>query len=133
MAHLLFIYGTLSQTDNPVAHLLQNRLRYLFKGKIKGVLYDTGDYPGLIPDDKGNWVYGSICELDDDALAIIDDYEGYGENQEQPNLYLRLMSAVQTESSIISAWIYVYNRSVDGFEKIQSGNYQEYLQQKKSP
>jgi hypothetical protein len=40
-----------------------------------------------------NYIYGSIFKLhhSEENLRIIDDYEGYGPEQDQPNLYTRLL------------------------------------------
>lgn len=133
MAHLLFAYGTLLHHDNPIAQLLKNKLTYVAPGVINGELYDIGDYPGLIINNGDNRVYGIVYDVDDETLAVIDDYEGYGPEQDQPNLYTRKLVNITAEGGVINAWVYIYNLPVTGLPLISSGNYQEYLAQKNPP
>ncbi|WP_454802388.1 gamma-glutamylcyclotransferase family protein [Mucilaginibacter phyllosphaerae] len=136
MTDLLFVYGTLLRKGNPFANYLLQNSNYVFAGKIKGILYDIGEYPGLIiTGNNHNYVYGSIYKLrqPEENLKIIDDYEGVGLDQEQPNLYTRQSAKIISETGAVDAWVYVYNRPVDGLPIIPSGNYMEYSKQKKSP
>ena len=134
MAHLLFVYGTLLQPGNEFGRYLAKHSRYFKSGKIKGNLYDIGAYPGLlINGGASDWVYGDIYEVDNGTLKLIDDYEGYGPQQAQPNLYIRTLKAVQTARGETDAWVYLYNLPVNGLQKIRSGNYLEYIKQKNPP
>lgn len=133
MAHLLFVYGTLLQPGNGFAQYLTDNSTYLNTGYISGTLYDIGEYPGLIINEQAGRVYGSIYEINNEALELIDDYEGYAPERDEPYLYIRVMVPVETSEGIINAWVYVYNLPVDGLQLIDSGNYMEYIAQKKSP
>jgi gamma-glutamylcyclotransferase (GGCT)/AIG2-like uncharacterized protein YtfP len=133
MTHLLFVYGTLLQPGNGLAQYLISNSTYLNTGYIKGTLYDIGEYPGLVIHEDSGLVHGSIYEIDDQTLKQIDNYEGYGPDQDEPNLYIRVMQPVQTINGVTEAWIYLYNLPVDGLQVIGSGNYMEYIKQKKSP
>lgn len=134
MTHHLFVYGTLLQPENEFAGYLMHHTTFLTNGKIKGTLYNIGEYPGLVISPKSDcWVHGSIYKVDDEALALIDDYEGYGPGQSEPYLYVRKMLAVETGNGLADAWVYLYNHPVDGLEVIPSGSYLQYLEQKKSP
>jgi gamma-glutamylcyclotransferase (GGCT)/AIG2-like uncharacterized protein YtfP len=133
MTHLLFVYGTLLQPGNGLAQYLISNCTYLNTGCIKGTLYDIGEYPGLVINEESGRVHGSIYEIDDQTLKQIDNYEGYGPDQDEPNLYIRVMQPVQTTNGVTEAWIYLYNLPVDGLQVIGSGNYMEYIKQKKSP
>jgi gamma-glutamylcyclotransferase (GGCT)/AIG2-like uncharacterized protein YtfP len=62
-----------------------------------------------------------------EALPILDDYEGFGDDQEQPNLFLRKSLTVISKSEPIKCWVYVYNLAVNGLEEITSGDYSAYL------
>jgi len=133
-AQLLFVYGTLLEPGNPFAAYLSRHCSFLAHGKIKGKLYDVGDYPGLILDPTADDVWGSVYLLQRDNILIeLDRYEGVGPDEEQPELYVRLLLAVATAGGWVDAWAYVYNRPVDNLTQIACGDYLEYLGQKKIP
>lgn len=125
---LLFIYGTLLLKNNEFGAYLQNKCKVLSKGRIKGTLYDAGEYPGAIVDDSGGYVYGSIYTLadGDEVLKTLDEYEGISINDPQPHEYLRLLIPVETEADTITCWVYVYNWPVDALTIIEGGDYLAY-------
>ncbi|MFA6247900.1 MAG: gamma-glutamylcyclotransferase family protein [Mucilaginibacter sp.] len=136
MIDFLFIYGTLLQPGNPFANYLSRNCTYLSPGKLKGLLYDIGEYPGaIVTDNTDGYIYGSIFKLHhtEENLRVIDDYEGYGPEQDLPNLYIRSVAPIETDSGAVDAWIYLYNLPTNGLPQIASGNYAEYIKQKKSP
>jgi gamma-glutamylcyclotransferase (GGCT)/AIG2-like uncharacterized protein YtfP len=136
MTDLLFVYGTLLQPGNEFADYLNQHCTYITSGKIRGILYDSGQYPGLvIPEGIHNLIHGSIFKLrhPEQNLKVIDDYEGFGPGQEQPNLFVRITKPVETNNDIIEAWVYLYNLSIADLPQITSGNYSEYIKAKKSP
>ena len=125
MNNLLFVYGTLLNEDNEYGIYLKSNSRFYSYGKIKGKLYDIGEYPGAILTAKGErYVYGCILKLDhpENAFAVIDDYEGYGNDQPMPNEFIRLLAQVET-SLIVKCWVYVYNLPTTGLKLIKSGKY----------
>ncbi len=122
----LFVYGTLLDESNEFAIYLKQNCSYFDKGKLKGRLYDLGEYPGAIADENyPGYIYGCIFELKDtsEALKYLDDYEGFGEGQRQPNLFIREMRDVETDSGRMGCWVYLYNLSVEDFRVIESGDY----------
>jgi gamma-glutamylcyclotransferase (GGCT)/AIG2-like uncharacterized protein YtfP len=125
MNNLLFVYGTLLNDDNEFGNYLRKNSIVYSTGKVKGSLYDIGEYPGVVLSDGDEYVYGTIFQLNDpvSALKILDEYEGFGEDQPQPNEYVRVLTEVETETDIIICWIYVYNLPVDTFPYINSGKY----------
>ncbi|GGH00800.1 gamma-glutamylcyclotransferase family protein [Mucilaginibacter phyllosphaerae] len=136
MTALLFIYGTLLQPGNPFANYLNSNCSYVCAGKIKGLLYDIGEYPGLIINTHAEgFVLGSVVKLHQPAegLKVIDDYEGVGPEQDQPNLYLRTIQTIITAKGPADAWVYIYNLPVAGLPVIASGNYQEFAAHKTAP
>jgi gamma-glutamylcyclotransferase (GGCT)/AIG2-like uncharacterized protein YtfP len=129
---LLFVYGTLLSTNNEFAKYLRQNATFYNTGKIKGRLYDMGNYPGVIANTGKDYdIVGSIYQLKSaDAWKTIDGYESYGEGQPQPYLYIRKMLPVTTPDGVIEAWVYIYNLSVEGLVEIEGGDYQFYLKQK---
>jgi gamma-glutamylcyclotransferase (GGCT)/AIG2-like uncharacterized protein YtfP len=131
----LFVYGTLLDESNEFGIYLKENCGYYSKGKFRGRLYDLVEYPGAILDKNGsNYVRGSILELKNvtEVLIQLDDYEGFGEDQEQPNLFIREMVEVDTDDGFLSCWVYLYNLPVEGCTWIDSGDYKEYKKRGKS-
>ncbi len=126
---LLFVYGSLLDAGNEFAAYLSHNATLYNAGKIKGRLYDIDEYPGAIIDANGYPIQGSILSLNDpeENLKILDDYEGFGNNQEQPNLFIRKLLPVETINGLITCWVYLYNLPVEGLEEITAGDYLEYL------
>lgn len=63
--------------------------------------------------------FGELYRIRDTTLlARLDDYEG-GNTE-----YMRVrVNVVQAERKRVPAWIYLYNRPVDGLRRIRSGDY----------
>ena len=124
----LFIYGTLLDEPNPFAIFLNENSIFYSKAKFKGRLYDFGDYPGAVDAADGYDIYGSIFELRDveEVLKHIDPYEGYGEGQRKPYLYIRKIITAETQNGPIDCWVYIYNRSVEGVKQITGGDFMAY-------
>lgn len=122
----LFIYGTLLDADNEFGAYLRANSSPVATGSFPGMLYDMGEYPGAIHQpDTGSQVYGKILKLanNPEVLKTIDRYEGFGEGEQQPNLFIRQVIAVTTYIGVIDCWVYTYNLSTDGFPQIPSGKY----------
>jgi gamma-glutamylcyclotransferase (GGCT)/AIG2-like uncharacterized protein YtfP len=127
---LLFVYGSLLNADNEFANYLKNKAAFYSTGKFKGRLYDVGEYPGaIITTDNDYDITGSVYMLNNpnEALTILDDYEGFGPEQDQPNLFIRKLLAVDTGQGLVNCWVYLYILSVDGLVEITSGDYLDYL------
>jgi gamma-glutamylcyclotransferase (GGCT)/AIG2-like uncharacterized protein YtfP len=125
----VFVYGTLLDDKNEFAVYLNNHCSFYAEGKFKGLLYDIGEYPGAILKYHGNnFVSGSIFKLNDpeEILKTLDNYEGFGENQPQPNEFIRELVAIKTDDKEMDCWVYLYNLPVINFTHIISGNYLVY-------
>jgi len=90
------------------------------------VNYDLGEYPGaVLTDEENKFVHGKIYQLNyvEKMLEILDDYEGFGLEQEQPNLFVRVLMDADTSNGKIKCWVYLYYLPVKGFNEIGSGIY----------
>jgi len=126
MNNKLFVYGTLLDEDNKYGIYLRDNSKFFSSGKLTGILYDIGEYPGAVLYPEGNdLIYGIILEIDDPSavLALIDLYEGFGDDQPQPNEFIRVLTEAETDRGRIDCWIYVYNLSVYGLIPIENGRY----------
>lgn len=127
----LFVYGTLMRGNR------QGQI-YLNDGEFKGectlngfTLYDLGHYPGIVKDEDGK-VKGELYAIPESKLAEVDIYEAEG------TLYRREMVKVYSNTyEPIEAYVYVYNQSITGMEKVEynsqpwykvkSGKNEEYI------
>lgn len=127
MNNLLFVYGTLLDNDNEFAVYLRDNGKLYAEGRIRGKLYDIGEYPGAVLSDEDNsYVYGVILKLDNatEVLHVVDEYEGFGAGQTWPNEFVRVLTIAETEKGAAQCWIYLYNFSTTNLPQITSGKYQ---------
>ena len=129
MINKLFIYGSLLEIDNEFGLYLKQHAIIYNPGKFKGKLYDVGEYPGAVHlPDTDYKVHGIIITLNnvEETLKYIDDYEGFGDDQLQPNLFIRKLLIVQTNDGNVKCWVYLYNHPTTYLKQILSGDYLSY-------
>jgi len=129
MINKLFIYGSLLETDNEFGRYLKQHATIYKPGKFKGKLYDIGEYPGAIYLPNADYkVHGIILQLTNvnETLTVIDDYEGFGNDQLQTNLFIRKLLTVQTADGNVKCWVYLYNQPTTHLKQILSGDYLSY-------
>lgn len=124
---LLFVYGTLRRSVAGGQHPLLTRAGFVAEARWHGRLYQVGDYPGAVPDDASSAsVAGELYRLadPDEDLAALDDYEECGPVYGVDAEYVRTVTRVAlADGSVREAWIYLYNRPVDGLARIESGDF----------
>lgn len=117
MDNRLFVYGTLLPGRAPaeIADVV-DALKPVGKGTIRGKLYNFGDYPGVVLDDKASdEVHGEVFDLpgDPNALARLDDYEEFHPRDPEGSLFKRLRTTVTLlNGARENCWVYVYNRDL---------------------
>ena len=118
---LLFVYGTLrpALARGEPARLILG-LRHCGTATVRGLLYDLGGYPGLVPGEGA--VRGDLLEITSpEQLAALDAYE---ECDGPDPLYRReLMPVVRAEGEEAFAWVYLYARSLAAARRIPAGDY----------
>jgi gamma-glutamylcyclotransferase (GGCT)/AIG2-like uncharacterized protein YtfP len=127
-ADYIFVYGTLrSASDHDMSKVLQRHADFLGPGRIPGVLYDVGPYPGVVKKAGARaYVRGDVYRLRDSerSLRILDRYEGWDAKKPSSGEFRRSRVAVDLGAGKkIRAWIYLYNRPTTGLPKIRSGDY----------
>ena len=126
---LLFVYGSLLDGHNEFGQYLKRNSAFVSNGSFIGRLFDCGEYPGATADINGYTIKGSVYRLKSPALNLemLDDYEGFGFEQEQPNLFVRNQITVSGIDQEFKCWVYLYNLSVAGSTEITSGDYLAYI------
>lgn len=134
----LFVYGTLlSKTSHPMAELLQKYSISKESASFKGRLYDVGSYPAaILSKNETDQVLGEIYKLKKTDMIFnnLDKYEGFYPKRPQDSLFIRKEVTVQPleHDNKRTAWIYLYNRTVDNLRHIPGGDYLEYLKSDKN-
>lgn len=131
MPEHVFFYGTLMTPFNrPGRQRVDHNLRFTSRGTINAALFDLGIYPAAVPTNDGSRVWGEVYETSDPTavLAILDEIEGYRQNEPDRSLYTRVLTEVTLESGQVQrAWAYFYNAPLGRAERIESGDYLDHL------
>ncbi|MDA1121025.1 MAG: gamma-glutamylcyclotransferase [Bacteroidetes bacterium] len=119
MTEKLFVYGTLKRDQqHNEARFLSSNSNFLGAGKIKGQLFDLGNYPGLtLPENADTWVFGEVFEIEDvnKVLRVIDEYEG--------DEFDRVEKPVFVGDQVLNCWVYLFNRNTSLFPRLTEGIY----------
>ena len=132
----LFVYGSLrSGFKAPAYEYISRFFNFVGDAKVKGKLYDLGEYPAGKPAHEENWIIGELYAIKNEhefswAIGQLDSYEGVNTEQGEIQLFRRELTNVLMNEKVVVAWIYWYNGSVDGKPAIASGDMMEYLQKK---
>lgn len=106
----IFVYGSLRRKQGN-SHWMTNA-QWLGDHNVNDYqLYNLGHYPGAVPGD--GLVQGEVYRIDASTLAELDALRTKGGE------YARQL--IQTPYG--SAWMYVYQRPVNQFTLIESGNW----------
>ena len=124
----LFVYGTLRRDAAGNTHpLLAGAAQFVGEALCRGRLYQITDYPELVASSKPeDLVRGEVYKLDEPPVLLpsLDDYEGCGPQFPRPTEFVRRSRAVWLDNgTILAAWVYLYNRSTDGFQRIEGGDF----------
>lgn len=132
----LFVYGSLRKGFHSDAYEYISRFfNFVGEGKVKGLLYDLGEYPAASPTTEDAFIKGELYAVRDAsefpwAIGQLDDYEGVDVEQGEEKLYRRELTDVFTGDKIVKAWIYWYNGDVNEKPIIESGDILEYMRSK---
>jgi len=129
----VFFYGTLmSGFERAGRSRIDAKLTAQGRGWIAATLFDLGIYPAAIPATDSR-VWGEVHRMSDiDAvLAALDELEGFRPAEPDSSLYTRIETPVTFDDGhVAKAWAYFYNAPLGGAQRIESGDYLEYLKVK---
>ena len=130
---LVFFYGTLmSGFKRPGRSRIDPKLTPQGRGSIRAALFDVGIYPAAIPAADSR-VRGEIYRMFDSAsvLDALDEIEGFRPGRPDESLYTRVETPVTFDDGhVAEAWVYFYNAPLGRAQRIESGDYLEYLKVK---
>ena len=133
----IFVYGSLRKGFHAEAYNYISRYFYPVAGdaRVKGKLYDLGDYPAAIATDEDHFIIGELYHIADEkefnwAIEQLDDYEGINVEAQQQAMYKRELTKVNINNETVMAWIYWFAGSLEGRPEIASGDVFDYFEQK---
>ena len=131
----IFVYGTLRKdSKNRMYRILSRDADFVGERTFIGKLYNIGEYPGAVhSSDPDEVVKGEVYALrnPNSILRVLDEYEGCGPGDPSSTEFRREKVNISLENGEnINAWIYIYNRSIDGLKVIPSGDYTQFIELK---
>ncbi len=133
----LFVYGSLrSGFRSPAYEYISRFFTFIAEAKVRGILYDLGEYPAAVPSTEDKFIIGELYSITNEsefswAIGQLDDYEGVTVEDDEEKLYYRDLAEVLINDSATSAWMYWYNGDVSGRPQIESGDVLQYIRDKK--
>ena len=125
----LFVYGTLrSGFHHPAYDYISKHFKRVGEAKVKGNLYDLGEYPAATPATENVFIIGELYDLKeagefDWAIEQLDDYEGLNPEEGDTKLFSRELTEVFYNHDSVQAWIYWYAKELAGEPLITSGDF----------
>jgi gamma-glutamylcyclotransferase (GGCT)/AIG2-like uncharacterized protein YtfP len=132
----LFVYGSLRKGfHHPAYEYISKYFEFVSEAKVKGYLYDMGNFPAAKPCVDNAYIIGELYELKEGAdlswaLEQLDDYEGVEPEEGELPLYVREVTIVYYKNQTTDAYIYWFNASVEGQPSIPSGDIFQFVEQK---
>lgn len=132
----LFVYGSLRKGFPGTAfHYITPYFSFEADAKVKGNLYDLGQYPAAIPTTEDHFIIGELYKANSDeefnwAISQLDDYEGVYPEEGEEQLYYRELTTVYANNHEYTAWIYWYKKDLTGMPRVESGDVLEYARRK---
>jgi gamma-glutamylcyclotransferase (GGCT)/AIG2-like uncharacterized protein YtfP len=120
----LAVYGALMTGYDTLERLgVADQLRSVGPCRIRGRLYDLGEWPTLVPGE--GVAHGELFELlDERAFARLDQFEDYDPNDHGRSGYLR--DVLTLIDPAVRAWVYVANELPQRAVAIPGGSWYEW-------
>jgi gamma-glutamylcyclotransferase (GGCT)/AIG2-like uncharacterized protein YtfP len=132
----LFVYGSLRKGfHHPAYEYISKYFEFVSDAKVKGHLYDMGNFPAAKASSDDAFIIGELYELKEGAdlswaLEQLDDYEGVEPEEGELPLYVREVTRVYYKNQTTDAYIYWFNGTVDDQPFIPSGDIFQFVEQK---
>src|SRR5919108_4064660 len=113
-SYFVFVYGSLrGGFHSPAYEYISRYFNLVGDAKVRGRLYDLGEYPGAVPVQDDAFIIGELYVIKDEhefswAIAQLDDYEGIEPEPGEEALYRREIADIYINDTIVPAWIYWY-------------------------
>jgi len=119
----LFAYGTLMPGCAPARmHHACAGMEVVGRGTARGILYDFGEFPGLVEGD--GTVSGVILRVPQAVWAKLDEYESCPGPGCEDGLFQRVKTRAKLDDGEeVQCWVYVYARDLTGAKRVASGRW----------
>lgn len=114
----VFVYGGLMYGFD-LHEPLSDRF-FVGRGTVKGLLFDLGRYPGLVPASEEVW--GEVYEVDEPLLEKLDAIEGYDPTRDEGR-YVRRPVEVHFGEEKTSAHAYFYTGPLEEGVLVPGGDF----------
>lgn len=106
----LFVYGTLRRGgSNDIARLAPGAT-FIADARMRGTLFDLGDYPAMLVDQGAGWVVGEIYAVPDADWPTLDALEEIATPEKPDGLYFRIVADARRDDAIpATCEVYVAN------------------------
>jgi gamma-glutamylcyclotransferase (GGCT)/AIG2-like uncharacterized protein YtfP len=124
---LIFVYGTLRPgVRNSRFELFGEGAQLVSLARVRGHLYDLGEYPGMLLDAGNDWVTGEVYQLRDPETTLyeLDVYEGATARSDD-EFERSLVVVTLADERDIEVWTYLYRGSLAGARLLPPGDYAE--------
>ena len=96
------------------------------------MFFNNENIPVAVSCEEENFIVGEIYTLKNEdeyswAFEQLDDYEGLHVLAGEQPLYQRKLVEVMCDGKIETAWVYWYNGSVEGLQKIETEDLLEFI------
>ena len=125
MIDLIFVYGTLRPgVRNSRFELFSDGAELVALGRVRGHLYDFGEYPGMVLDAGNDWVTGAVYQLRDPETTLyeLDVYEGATARSDDDFERVLIVVTLEDERDV-EVWTYLYRGPLTSALRIPSGDY----------
>jgi gamma-glutamylcyclotransferase (GGCT)/AIG2-like uncharacterized protein YtfP len=126
---VVFVYGLLRRGNAGAMSTRFPESKFIAGARVRGSLYDLGEYPGLLLDESNSLVVGEVYEVDDETLKQLDEFEASSD-------YVRKQVEIHTGADKLQCWIYVPSFGPDFYSNrtlITSGDWMKHAKSKAYP
>lgn len=102
----IFLYGTLRRGGTRDVELHYGGAEFIGDAKVRGVLHDLTDYPGLRISADDRWVHGELFDVTPETLAHLDEWEGIDPARPEAGEYRRLRVTALRNGMPDECWVY---------------------------
>jgi gamma-glutamylcyclotransferase (GGCT)/AIG2-like uncharacterized protein YtfP len=103
----IFLYGTLRRGGSRDVLKHYGDVEFIGAARVRGVLHDFGEYPGLRLSDAEGWVKGELFDVTPAVLALLDEWEGIVPDATEQGEYRRIRMTVERDTrEAESCWGY---------------------------